>query len=129
MAGAGGGLEEYAADHAEREQREGLEEAVGGVGEEGGFGGAEAEEGEVADAHGEAHDGDVPGQGVDGVALDGLAAGVGAGVGEVDAASLVEGALVEGADFLDDALAVGPVHERHAPDDADDHADGRDGEA
>ena len=117
-------LHQDAANHAEREEREALEDAAGGVWEDRDLRAAESEQHEVADADGQADDGDVPGEGVDGVAGDGLAAGGGAFVRKVDAAPLVHWTLVEGADFAHIAMPVGPVYKNHAHDDADDHADG-----
>ena len=42
--------------------------------------------------------------------------------------ALVQRTIFEGAHFLDVSAAVGPLDERHADDDSDDHAGGGDGE-
>ena len=123
------GLQQNAAEHAERAERETCEDARLRRRKERSLNGLEPLEHAEAHQNGEADDRDVPGERVHAVRIDRLVAGVGAAMARIDAFALVERTFVEGAHGLHVAALVGDVDEEHAQDDAEDHAGGGDGVA
>lgn len=117
-------LKEEAADHAEGEEGEPCKDALGGFREEFDFALLEKDEGDVAHGDREPDEGDVPCEGVQRVAKNGLAAGVGHFLLPVKAFASDLILFIEGDDLGDVTFPVGPVDEDHADDDGKDHADG-----
>ena len=120
-------LDDEAADHAQREEREPGEDTDGRLREDRDLQVPAAEQDRVADRHGRPDQRAVPRQRVDGVAQHRLASGGGLFPAAVDPLQVEPVHLLQRHEVMHVAAPVRPVHQDHADDDRDDHAHGRHG--